>query len=72
MQKLTQTFKNMHGSLSMFYTYFVSTAITVKSQVAEIDHYIKPKWQAVIMVVATVVVVIDKVRRSVPTPAVPP
>lgn len=68
MHKFTQTLKNMHGSLSMFYTYFVSAAVTVKSQVAEIDHYIKPKYQAIIMVVATLIVVIDKVRRSVPQP----
>jgi hypothetical protein len=65
-QKFVQTFKNMHGSLSMFYTYFVSAAVTVKTSFADIDHYFQPKWQAIVMGIATAVFVIDKVRRSVP------
>jgi hypothetical protein len=65
-QKLLQTLKNMHATPSMLYTYFVSTAITVKSQWGDIDHFF-PKWlQGTVITVATIGYVIDKVRRSLP------
>jgi hypothetical protein len=72
-QKFVQTFKNMHGSLTMFYTYFVSAGAIVKGEFAQIDHYFAPKWQAVVMGLATLAIVIDKVHRSIPqVPPTPP
>lgn len=56
----------MHKSLPVYYMYLVAGSLTLQSTFPEVANYIPEKWRNIILGTATVIVFVDKLRRSKP------
>lgn len=69
--RFTAFMEDLHGNSSIWYGYFMAIAVTINSSNTEINDYVPLKWRHWIMLFASAMFFIDKVKRSVQATAPP-
>ena len=74
-ERIKAVLADMHRTATIWYSYLVGIAVTVKASVDDINSYVPPKVQHIVLGGATALVIADKIRRSIgatsPTPTPP-
>lgn len=68
---LKDTLKEAHATLTVWYGYLVAGSITLQECWSQMDDYVPVKLRHAVIGAATLMVIADKIRRSVqkaPTP----
>lgn len=58
------TIEEAHKTLTVWFAYLVAGSITLQECWSQMDDYVPPKWRHWIIGAATLLVVLDKLRRS--------
>ena len=68
--------RDAHRTASIWFGYLVAVSIVLKSSDIDLAAYLSPRWQHALLGAASVLMILDKIRRSIgattPEPLPPP